>query len=174
MQRSGAARVAGPAITVAESVEPFGTPREAFALELAFGAARRGGVMVFALGGALVSTFGGLAARKARMLRLEGVVIDGACRDLAEVQRLQLPLWSTHVTPTSARRRIRIDGVNTSVTCGGVVVSPGDCIVADETGVVAIPRLRLAEILSLAESLAARDAQAEAAIARGVEWDQLP
>ena len=74
-----------------------------------------------------------------------GVVIDGCIRDYPKVKRLELGLWLTGVTPNyHAQTDIIPFAVNVPVACGGVLVMPGDIIVADDDGVVVVP-VKLAE-----------------------------
>ena len=67
------------------------------------------------MGGAPVSTFGGLAAQKAVARGARGAVLDGACRDLAELIASGLWVASRHVTPRSGKMRVRVEGVNVPV-----------------------------------------------------------
>jgi regulator of RNase E activity RraA len=81
-----------------------------------------------------------------------GAVIDGACRDVAEIRRLRFPLFCAAVVPNVAA----IAGygeVNVRVQCGGQAVAAGDVIVADENGVVVVPRDAAAGLLERARHL---------------------
>jgi 4-hydroxy-4-methyl-2-oxoglutarate aldolase len=81
-----------------------------------------------------------------------GAVIDAACRDVVEIRRLQFPLFSRGIVPNVAA----IAGygeVNVRIQCGGQAVSPGDIIVADENGVVVVPRDSAEDILGRARKL---------------------
>lgn len=69
-----------------------------------------------------------------------GVVIDGCIRDYTHVQHLELPLWLRGVTPNfHTQTNIVPFAVNVPIACGGVLVMPGDIIVADDDGVVVVP-----------------------------------
>jgi regulator of RNase E activity RraA len=69
-----------------------------------------------------------------------GVVIDGCMRDWPHVQTLGLGIWIRGVTPNfHTQTDIMPFGVNVPVACGGVLVMPGDVIVADDDGAVAVP-----------------------------------
>jgi 4-hydroxy-4-methyl-2-oxoglutarate aldolase len=75
-----------------------------------------------------------------------GAVIDGACRDVAEIRRMRFPLFSAGIVPNVAA----IAGygqVNVRVQCAGQAVAPGDIIVADENGVVVVPLEHAAALL---------------------------
>lgn len=86
-RRSGHGRIAGFAQTAHAEVGPLGTFTLAdFGVGPVFDAARADAVLVIDLGGADVSTFGGLAALAVSRRRAAGVVIDGGCRDLEEIR----------------------------------------------------------------------------------------
>lgn len=165
--RAGGGRVAGPAVTVDERVGELGSaaPSE-FGIDLILPAAREGDVLLIRqVGRPAASAIGGLAALAARRGGVAGIVIDGACRDLEELIATGLPIWSRSLTPASGRGRARVEGVNLPLVIDGVPVAAGDIIVADATGVVALPRGRVGELLPLAEARAASDARQAAALA---------
>jgi regulator of RNase E activity RraA len=155
--RSGSGCVAGLAVTVKETVGDY--PVEAFAVGEFLDAIGPGTILTIALGGASVSTFGGLAARAAVQSSAAGVIIDGACRDLGEIQATGLWLASRHVTPSSGKGRIKVDGINVPVEMAGIAVRPGDMLIGDATGVVCVPADRLDQVLAVAEELSERDAR---------------
>jgi regulator of RNase E activity RraA len=171
--RCGAQRIAGPAVTVRAEVGTLGRfPVDAFDVSSFLRAARGGAVLVIATDGAShVSTFGGLAARYASSRKVAGVVIDGGCRDLEEIRTSGLFVASRNVTPRSGRRRVRVAEVGGNLSCGGVSVDAGDCVIGDETGVVMVPAARLLEALTVAEELAKRDLALESALDAGADFD---
>jgi 4-hydroxy-4-methyl-2-oxoglutarate aldolase len=73
---------------------------------------------------------------------LRGVVIDGAWRDAESVAELGLPVFGRGVSATSPPKR-QPGEINVPVACGGVVVAPGDLVVADAAGVAVVPRVHL-------------------------------
>jgi regulator of RNase E activity RraA len=101
-----------------------------------------------------------------------GAIIDGGCRDLEEIRERGFFIASRDVTPRSGKRRIRI-AVRRAVTCGGVRVRAGDGIVADQTGIVAIPAARLVEALAVAEQLQGRDALFVSELDAGQEFGSV-
>jgi regulator of RNase E activity RraA len=156
--RSGAGRVAGTAFTVKETVGALGSETvDAFAVGHFLDAIGPGEILVVEMGGASVSTFGGLAAQASVKRGAVGVVIDGGCRDVDDIRASGLWLSSRHVTPISGKGRVKVDAINVPIRAAGVLVNPGDYIVGDETGVVCIPAGRIEEALRLAEDLARRD-----------------
>jgi len=172
--RSGAGRVSGTAVTVKQNVARFGVyDTDAFAVGHFLDAISFGSMLVIDMGGASVSTFGGLAARAAVLGGASGVIIDGGCRDIAEIQATRLWLSSRHVTPTSGRHRVRIDGINVPVTICGISVAPGDIVIGDETGIVCVGPERLLEVLSVAEELKAQDGRFADALGQGQTFSSI-
>jgi regulator of RNase E activity RraA len=188
--RSGSQRIAGPAVTIEETVQAEPTlPVAEFAIGDVIGAAGPGDVLVVSMkfagvgttaanggpgGGAIpVSTAGGLAAHSAALRGVAGFVIDGACRDLADVRKTGLFVASRTVTPRSGKGRARLERTNAPVDCGGVTVRAGDLVVAVETGVVVVPRERAEEALELAERLARVDGDVTAGLDQGEGFGEL-
>lgn len=164
--RAGRLPIAAPVTTVEESVGPLGyaTPAE-FGIDRILRVARAGEiVLIHQAGEPAASAVGGLAAIAARRHGVVGIVIDGACRDIAELEEVGLPILSRTVTPASGRGRARIEAVGEPLRIGEVEVVPGDVAVADQTGVVLLPVARLEELLALAEERAAEDAAQAAAL----------
>lgn len=100
-----------------------------------------GEVWVVAAGGARRSAiFGGLLATAARARGALGCVLDGAVRDMRELERLGFPTFAIGASPADSLGRDEVVEHGVPVVCGGVRISPGDLIVADEDGVVAVPQ----------------------------------
>jgi 3-hexulose-6-phosphate synthase / 6-phospho-3-hexuloisomerase len=166
--RSGESPLAGRAVTVLEEVHGLGEqPASAFDVGTFIDAAGAGDVLVIELGGAEVSSFGGLAARATAARGVAGVLVNGGCRDLDEIRATGIAVCSRHVTPISGRERVRVAGVNTPIVFAGVPVAPGDYMIADATGVVAIAAARFAEVRAIAEDLDARDRRFAEALDEG-------
>ena len=98
-----------------------------------------------------VAGIGGLMATCMRARGLTGAVVDAGVRDLPQIKRIQFPVYSRGVVPSTSINHYRFAGVNVPVTCAGVRVNPGDIITADEDGVAAVPRARAAEVLKKAQ-----------------------
>ncbi len=89
-----------------------------------------------------------------KQLKLGGAVIDGACRDAGGLRELDFPVFSRFVTCRASSKN-NPGEINVAVACGGVVVMPGDIIMGDDSGIVAIPPAYAEEILASAEKKAA-------------------
>ena len=167
-QRSGQGRFAAFAVTARGATGPLGTYRlEEFAVGQMLGAVNAGEVLMVDMGGAEVSTFGGMAALAAASRRFAAVVIDGGCRDIDDIRNTGLWLASRAVTPISGKRRVRLHAIGEPATIGGVTIRQGDVIIGDATGIVAVPRGALNDVLTRAEVLHALDCKMEAAIRDG-------
>lgn len=115
-------------------------------------------VIVVANGGRLnVAGWGGTLSLGAQVRGIEGVVVDGACRDADEAIDLDFAVYASAAVPLTARGRIVEVGWNTPVRFGEVTVAPGDLVLADSSGVVFFGAQRAAEIVATAEEIAARE-----------------
>ncbi|MFQ5955674.1 MAG: RraA family protein [Kiloniellales bacterium] len=166
-------RCVGPAVTVREMTGARGSfPASDFRVGHMIDAAQAGDVIVVDNGGNPVSTWGGLASYAARLKGLAGLVVDGGVRDADEIAELGFPVFSRHLVPTPGRGRIRVEAINVEVTIDGVLVRPGDIVVADVTGIAVVPAERAAEVLKLARRNARDDRQARAELERGLTFTE--
>ncbi len=149
------AKFAGPAVTVLLKKEEHTEGSKASQGMLdAIDAAPAGSIYVMKLeDGADIAGMGGLMAGAMKARGLAGAIVDAAIRDTPQIRRLQFPVFSTGVAPSTSVNHYRFAGVNVPVTCAGALVNPGDIISADDDGVVVIPRGKAAEILKKAQEL---------------------
>jgi len=94
------------------------------------------------------ANWGAATIYAAALTGLEGVLVDGAVNDIADAKAAGLPIWSRSISPVTTKYRGMGGEFNVPVSCGGVAVNPGDAILADDNGIVVIPRAQLDETLS--------------------------
>ncbi len=148
-------KFAGPAVTVLMKKEEHkqGAPASQGMLD-AIDNAPAGAVYVMSLpDGADFAGIGGLMATAMKVRGLAGAVIDASIRDTPQIKRLQFPVFSRGIVPSTSINHYRFAGVNVSMMCAGVRVNANDIIVADEDGVVVVPRAKAAEVLKKAQDL---------------------
>lgn len=120
----------------------------------AIDAAPAGSVYVMVLQDGLdYAGIGGIMATAMKIRGLAGAVVDGSVRDTSQIGKLQFPVFSRGVVPSTTINHYRFAGANVPVTCAGVRVNPGDIIAADEDGIVVVPRAKAAEVLKKAQEL---------------------
>jgi 4-hydroxy-4-methyl-2-oxoglutarate aldolase len=133
-----------PAVGQALTVKAW--PGDGLAVYGAVGVAQDGDLMVIDARGELTVSRGGfhvLSIPRKRGMR--GVIVDGAIRDVVEFQEVEFPVFGRSGTPHASAKR-RPGEVNVPVSCGGVVVEPGDLVVADTEGIVVVPRRYIARV----------------------------
>ena len=144
--------VVGPAVTVYE--RPVLPCPEKLRLGEAIETCEPGDVIVIDAGNdPYAGTWGGLVSIKGLLKGVAGVVVDGAARDISEIREYGMPTWSKYVTPISGVRRLKTVSINEPIHCGGVLVSPGDVIIADDDGVCCIPYDKLDEVIKIANQM---------------------
>jgi 4-hydroxy-4-methyl-2-oxoglutarate aldolase len=98
-------------------------------------------VLICAAGGSVrAGIWGELLSTAARNRGCVGVIVDGAVRDLAQMRRMKFPVYARESIIYDSRDRQRVIDVDVSVELDGVRFSPGDLVIADEDGVVVVPR----------------------------------
>jgi RraA family protein len=140
-------RMAGPAVTLRVHTADI------LMVGKALSECPKGFVLVIDGQGELnTALWGAITTACARRKGVEGIVIDGAIRDVAQIRRDKLPVFARAAVPNAGGAEYRGE-IGASIQCGGAVVSAGDWIVSDEDGVVVVPKARLDATVALAERL---------------------
>jgi 4-hydroxy-4-methyl-2-oxoglutarate aldolase len=148
-------KFAGPAVTVqlAKEEHKEGSAASQGMLD-AIDSSPAGSVYVMVVeNGADYAGIGGLMATAMKYRGFAGAVIDASVRDTPQIRKLQFPVFSRGVAPSTTINHYRVTGVNVPVTCAGVRVQPGDIIAADEDGVAVVPQPKAAEVLKKSQEL---------------------
>lgn len=165
-------KIIGPAITVKLTAGDIVDCLDVFEV------AKPGDVVVIdAFGEENTSIWGGLMSGLARNAGIVGAVIDGSCRDTDEAKMLGFPIVSKVVCPRAAHtatsgRKEPIE-INVPINCGGVIVNPGDLIVADEIGVSVVPYKDLEKVYKLAREQADKEIASREEILKGAKVEDL-
>ena len=159
--QSGQCRMAGPAFTLRVHTADILMVGKAVSL------CPPGRVLVIDGQGELnTALWGSIITVAARIKGMEGVVIDGAIRDLEEIRREQFPVFARAVVPNAGGAEYAGE-VNVPVQCGGIAVHPDDWIVGDEDGVVVIPSGRLRGVIQRAQKLLQVEKEIEQSVRAG-------
>jgi RraA family protein len=145
-------RLWGPACTV----RVF--PGDNLMVHKALDVARPGDVVVVDAGSSpMNAVLGDIVCTKAKHRGVAGFIVDGLVRDLPGIQEVGLPVYARGTTPIGPLHRGPGE-INFPVSCGGTIINPGDVIVADPAGVVAVPMDVVGEILERLREHAERQA----------------
>jgi 4-hydroxy-4-methyl-2-oxoglutarate aldolase len=120
--------------------------------------AKPGEVGVIVMEGTLdIAAMGNLMATAALERGMAGMVLDGAIRDMWDIRRMGLTVYARSKSPRTTVGHYATVAKNVAVECAGVTVRPGDIIVADEDGVVVVPRERAEDVLKQAQAIDERE-----------------
>lgn len=103
------------------------------------------------------AVWGSMMTRAAAAMGVEGVVLDGAVRDMDELRELGLPIFAAGAVPNGPTTN-GPGQINCMIDCGGVPVAPGDLVLGDEDGVTVVPRSVLEDVLEKAEEKVRKEA----------------
>ncbi len=103
--------------------------------------------------GSDIAGMGGLMGTAMYSREFAGAVIDGGVRDTAYLKKIGFPVYAIGIVPSTSIHHYRFAGSNIPVVCDGVEVKAADIIVADQDGVVVVPRADAQKVLALAQDM---------------------
>jgi len=160
-------RISGAAVT------SYNFPGDNLMIHVALNVAARGQILVLANGGGTQGAlWGDVACTFAAHKGIAGVVADGPVRDIDALREMDFPVWATSISPSHPEKR-GPGSVNVPIVVDGVLVEPGDVIVADGDGVLAIPQAHLARTLEGARQRAEREVAIRKRIKAGESLFQI-
>src|SRR5215469_13699927 len=139
------ASIAGPAVTI------LAQPGDNWMLHVAIEQCQPGDVVV--LGCTTDNTdgmIGDLIATSLKARGVKGVVLDAGCRDVATLKEMGFPIWARAIS-SKGTVKATLDSVNIPVVCAGVYVEQGEAVVADDDGVVVVPKKYVVETAAKAQ-----------------------
>jgi regulator of RNase E activity RraA len=154
MQAIFPTKFAGTAVTVLLKREENRDPDALTGMLKAIDSGGSGSVYVMTVqDGADIAGMGGLMGTAMAARGYAGAVVDGGVRDVPQLKRVQFPVYALGPVPSTSVGHYRFAGADIPITCDGVEVDPGDIIVADQDGVVVVPKAHAADILIKAQAL---------------------
>jgi 4-hydroxy-4-methyl-2-oxoglutarate aldolase len=155
------AHIAGSAVTVSVP------PGDNWMIHVAVEQCQEADVLVVAPTGASEHGYlGELIATALHVRGVRGFVIDGCVRDVAELTRMRFPVWSRCVSALGTVKE-SLGTVNGTIECAGQRIEPGDVVIADDDGVVVVPREQAVEVLAASRVREEKEAASRARYAAG-------
>jgi len=134
--------------------------------------ANPGDVLVIDAGSRHISPWGELASWSCKVRGISGVILDGAARDIDDIMKMDFPVFSRSMAPNAGEPK-GFGELQVEIECGGIQVSPGDWIIADDSGIMVIPKERAVEIANRALDVKERENRIREEIQRGSTLSQV-
>ena len=127
---------------------------------------KKGDVIVVDVGGAPVAVWGELASNSAMIMGANGIVIDGALRDIDDILDLGFPAFARSCVPNAGEPK-GYGGIGIEIKIGGQVVRTGDWIIGDENGLIVVPKEKAVEVANRALAVHENENRTREEIRRG-------
>jgi regulator of RNase E activity RraA len=147
-------KFAGFAVTVALKKEANEDPNALNGMLAAIDQGTKDSVYVMVVeDGIDIAGMGGLMGTAMHAREYAGAIIDGGVRDVPQLKKIGFPVYALGIVPSTSVHHYRFAGSNVPVVCDGIEVKPADIIVADQDGVVVVPRADAQKVLALAQEM---------------------
>ena len=135
-----------------------------------------GQVIVMDLQGTINATaWGGLASKLAQKKGVLGTIMHGSCRDVEEIRECGYPVWAKGICPRRSRNDYTFGTINEPIIVTGIKIEKNDVMVADQSGVVCVPKEMVQETLQLLEKISRQEDLLEDQVLKNEvqDWDDL-
>ena len=135
-----------------------------------------GKIIIMDLDGAINATaWGGLASKLAQKKGVLGTIMHGTCRDVEEIRECGYPVWAKGICPRRSRNDFTFGTINEPIVITGVNIKKNDIIVADQSGVVCIPKELITKTLNLLKKISKQEEILEDQVLKNdvQDWDKL-